>query len=85
MHKVYNETAPATFSELFQKVSHPHSTGFSKLCYKIPKTNLTKCKYRISSRGVLIWNNFLSNSEKQIESSSFFKSKVKLKLLAFEN
>ena len=28
---------------------------------------------------------FLSHSEKQLESSSLFKSKVKLKLLAFEN
>ena len=46
---------------------------------------VTKCKYRISSRGVLIWNNFLSHYEKQIESSSLFKSKIKLKLLAFEN
>ena len=85
MHKIYNETAPATFFKLFQKVSHPYPTGFSKLCYKIPKTNLAKYKYRISSRGVLIWNNFLSDYEKQIESSSLFKSKVKLKLLAFEN
>ena len=85
MHKVYNETAPARFFELFQKVSHPYPTGFSKLCYKIPKTNLAKCKHRISSREVLIWNNFLSDYEKQIESSSLFKSKVKLKLLAFEN
>ena len=85
IHKVYNETAPATFFELFQRVSHPYPTGFSKLCLKIPKTNLAKCKYRISSRGVLIWNNFLSHYEKQIESSSLFKSIVKLKLLAFEN
>ena len=85
MHKIYNETAPATFFELFQKVYHSYPTGFSKLCYKIPKTNLAKYKYRISSRGVLIWNNFLSDYEKQIESLSLFESKVKLKLLAFEN
>ena len=32
-----------------------------------------------------MWNNFLSDYEKQIGSSSLFKSKVKLKLLAFEN
>ena len=44
MDKVYNETAPATYFELFQKVSHPYPTGFSKLCFKIPKTNLAKCK-----------------------------------------
>ena len=85
MHKVYNKTAPATFFELFQKVSQPYPTGFSKLCCKIPKTNLAKCKYRILSRGELIWNNFLSHYEKQIESFSPFKFKVKLKLLAFEN
>ena len=42
MHKVYNETAPATFFEHFQKASHPYLTKFSKLCYKIPKTNLAK-------------------------------------------
>ena len=81
MHTVYNETAPAIFFEF----SYLHPTGFSKLCDKIHKKNLTKCKYRISSRGVLIWNNLLSHFEKQIESSSLFKSKVKLKLLAFEN
>ena len=66
MNKVYNETAPAAFFELFQKVPHFYSMRFSKLCYKIPKTNLAKCKYRISSRGVLILNNFLSDYEKQI-------------------
>ena len=85
MHKAYNETSPETFFKLFQKVSHPYPTGFSKLCYKIPQTNLVKCKYGISNRGVLIWNNILSDYEKQIESSSLFESKVKLKLLAFEN
>ena len=79
-----NETAPAIFFELFQRISHPLPTGFSKLYYKIPKTNLTKCKYRVSSRGVLMWNNFLSHYEKQIESYSFFKSKGKLKPFAFE-
>ena len=31
------------------------------------------------------WNNFLRYSEKQIESSALFKSKLKSKLLSFEN
>ena len=64
MYNVCNETTPATIFELF----HPYPTGFSRLCYKIPKANLIKCKYRISNRGVLIWNNFLHHSKKQIES-----------------
>ena len=78
MHKIYYGTAPATFFELFQKVSHTYPTEFSKLCYKIPETNLPKCKHGTSSRGVLIWNNFLSHSKKQIKSCSLFKTKVKL-------
>ena len=107
------------FSRFFRKKAES-----SKLYFKIPKTNLTKCKCRILSRGVLlkqplevnetqhryfavklakflrtpivknvferlllvlIWNNFLDHSEKQIEFSSLFKSKGKIKLLAFEN
>ena len=58
MRKNYNETAPAWFFEIFQKVSNPYPTGFLKLYYKIPKTNLTDGKYRNSSRRMLIWNNF---------------------------
>ena len=63
MHKTYSETAPATFFKLFQKISHPDSTVFSELCHKISKINLTKSKYRVSRRGVLIWNAFLSHCE----------------------
>ena len=32
-----------------------------------------------------MWNKFLNYYEKQIESSSLFKSKMKLKLFAFGN
>ena len=46
IHKVYNETAPATFFEIFQKVSHPYPTRFSELCYKIAKASPIICKYR---------------------------------------
>ena len=31
MHKIYNETVPVTFFELFQKVSHPYPTKVFKL------------------------------------------------------
>ena len=32
-----------------------------------------------------MWNNFVANTEKELQSSSLFKSKVKTKLLDFEN
>ena len=41
------------FSSFIRK-SHAYLTGFLNLCYKIPGTNPTKCKNRISSRGVLL-------------------------------
>ena len=39
----------------------------------------------MSIRGPAIWNNFAANTEKEPESSSLFKSKIKTKLIDFEN
>ena len=36
-------------------------------------------------QGPAIWNNFVANTEEELESSSFFKSKIKTKLLEFQN
>ena len=46
---------------------------------------LRKRKFRISIRGPAIWNNLAGSTEKEIQSSSFFKTKIKSKLLDFEN
>ena len=49
------------------------------------KTALNKSKFKISFRGPSIWNNFLENSEKEIESFLLFKSNLKFKLLSLSN
>ena len=85
MYQIRNKTASLTFSGSFEKISHGYPTNFSQFNYKIPKTALSKSKFRISFRGPSIWNNFLQNSEKEIESLPLFKSKLKLKLLSFSN
>ena len=85
MYQIRNKTAPLTFSGSFEKIFHGYPTNFSQLNYKIPETKLSKSKFRISFRGPSIWNNFLQNSEKEIESLPLFKSKLKLKLLSFSN
>ena len=36
-------------------------------------------------QGPAIWNNFVANIEKELESGSLFKWKVNIKLLDFEN
>ena len=85
LYEIRNKTAPLTFSGSFEKIYHGYPTNFSQFTYKIPKTALSKSKFRISIGGSSIWNNFLLNSEKEIESLRLFKSKLKLKLLSFRN
>ena len=85
MYQIRNKTAPLRFSGSFEKISHRYPTNFSQFNYKIRKTALSKSKFRIAFRGPSIWNNFLQNSEKEIESLPLFKSKLKLKLLSFSN
>ena len=48
-------------------------------------SQLSSSKYRISVRGPVLWNEFLTDSEKEIENLSLFKSKLKSKLLSYEN
>ena len=85
MYQIRNKTGPLTFSGIFKKISHGYPTNFSQFNYKIPKTALSKSKYKTSFRGPSIWNNFLHNSDKEIESLPVFKSKFKLKPLSFSN
>ena len=42
---------------------------------------LHQCSFRISIRGPGIWNNLVGSTEKEIQSSSHFKTKMKRKLL----
>ena len=78
MYQIRNRTAPLKFLESFEEISHRYPTNFSQFNFK---TTLSKSKFRISFRGPSIWNNFLQNSEKEIDSLPLFKSKLKLKLL----
>ena len=83
MYQIRNKTAPLTFSISFEKISHEYPTNFSEFNCKIPKAALSKSKFRISFSGPSTWNNFLQNSEKEIDSLPLFKSKLRLKLLSF--
>ena len=85
MHKINTKTAPYTFTQHFQRIVHKYPTKYSNSNYKKPKVKLAKTKFRISIRGPSIWNNFISKSEKEIKSLLLFKSRVKLKLLQYDN
>ena len=84
-YQITNKTGSLTFSGSFAKICHGYPTNFLQFNYKFPKTTLSKSKFRVSFRRSSIWNNFLQNSVKEIESLPLFKSKQKLKLLSFNN
>ena len=85
MHKIKNRTAPSSFLEKFEQPAHSYPTRFSSGNYRKPQIILRKCRFRISIRGPAIWNNLVRSTEKEIQSSSLFKTKIKTKLLNFEN
>ena len=85
MHKVKTETVPAVYLPKSQNPAHPYPTNFSKLNYIKPTSQLSRSKYRISVRGPAFLNEFLIDSQKEIENLSLFKSRVKSKLVSYEN
>ena len=85
MYKVKNRTAPSLFLEKFERISHSHLIRFSSGNYMKPQIKLRKCRFRISIRGPAIWNGLPRNTEKEIQSTSLFKTKIKSKLFNFKN
>ena len=83
MHKMKNRTGPAVFHTTFKMSSHSYSIRFLRVNYSKTKTRLCKSRSRISIRGPTVWNSFVANTEKELESRSLFKSKAKTKLLDF--
>ena len=73
------------FCATFKMSFHSYPTRFSSVNYSNTEVRLSKTRFRIPIRGPAIWNNFVDNTEKELESISLFKSKVKNKFLDFEN
>ena len=84
MHKIKTGIGSAAFYTTLKLPSHSYPSRFSSVNYSKPKTRLHKSRFRISIRGPA-WNNFVTTTETELESSSFLKSKIKTKLLEFEN
>ena len=52
---------------------------------QLKKHSLKSTKFAVSNQEPKLWNEFLSNEEKKIESQIFFQKRVKSKLLDMEN
>ena len=64
MYRVENKTAPSIIRTKFCKPSHVYPTNFSAHKCLVPTFKLKKSKYRVSIRGLLLWNNILTTAEK---------------------
>ena len=85
MQKTKSRSALSSFLEKFDEPSHSYQTRLSNGNYRKPQIKLRKCRFRISISGPAIWNDLIGSMEKEIQSSSLFKTKIKSKLLNFEN
>ena len=85
MHQVENKPAPSIFLTKFCKPSHAYPTNFSAHNFLVPTLKLKKSKYRVSIRGLLLWNNILTTAEKTQESLSKFWTTIKEKHLSMTN
>ena len=77
MHKIKSRTDPSSFLETFKQPAHSYPARFSSGNSKII---LRKCRFQISIRGPTVWNNQVRNTEREIQSSSIFKSKIKKRI-----
>ena len=84
MNKIKNRAAPSSFLENLSSLLIRIQHAFQVAVIENHKPNLRKCRFRISIRGPAIWNDLVGSTEKEIQSSSF-KTKIKIKLLNFEN
>ena len=84
MYKLNTNQAPSIFNDLIKKPEHKYPTKFSKICFSL-KAFLKTTKYAISYRGPKIWNDFLTKSEKELQSLSVLKETIHSKLLENEH
>ena len=77
MFKVKNSITPSVLNQAFSLIDHLYSTRFSDNSLKIRDFNLKLTRFAIGFRGLIIWNKFLTQSEKCYTSIDEFKNKIK--------
>ena len=63
-----------TLNELIKNPFHKYPTKFSVNCFSLKAISLRFTKYSISFRGPKIWNKFLTEEEKELQSFSILKN-----------
>ena len=81
MFKMKNENIPYVFLKLFSVVCHAYNTNFSLINFAVPRTFLKTTRFSISARGSILWNNYLSKNEEEIDNFLPFKQSAKEKTM----
>ena len=79
LHFMYNfnkNETPIIFNNLIKKPIHKYPTKFSKNSFSLKTFFLNGSKYCISFRGPKLWNDFLTNEEKEITSNLLFSKTI---------
>ena len=82
MFKVKYGIIPKTFVQYFSTVKNKYKTRHSEKNFKLPKVISKQTNFRISYRGSYLWNNFLRDKGKNIDSLTKFKIHIKQQLLS---
>ena len=85
MHRLSIDDLPKNFYNAFKKPDHKYPINFSICNHGLKKDSLKSSKSAVSNRGPKLWNEFLKNEEKKVESQILFQKIVKSKLLDLEN
>ena len=78
-----NET-PIIFNNLIKETIYKYPTKFSKNSFNLKTFFLNGSKYCISFRGSKVWNHFLTNEEKEINSYLLSSKTINSKLIKTE-
>ena len=81
MHRAKICSDAPSITNKFTYPSHRYLTNFKKNNFTLPKYLSQTSKHKISDRGPSLWKKVLSSTEKELQETSLFKAKLKLKLL----
>ena len=85
MLRVENKAASSIFLTKFCKLFQPYPTKFLAHNVLVPTLKSKKSRYRVSIRGLLLWNYILTAAEKTQESLPKFRTNIKEKLRSMTN
>ena len=84
MYQIKNGTIPKIFNNNFSAIEHSYPTRFASNSFQLPRSSKTS-RFSITSRGPKLWNQFLTNDEKNSPTLTSFKRTLKNKILDFDN